>query len=182
MSEIKRYDARCEYAGEDEMVEHADGNYVSYAGYAALQQKLDAVVAENIALKGFFETGIGASFEGCDFFGDHMQSRALELGLVRQEVYRQDQHENMVVNACDFEDGDTVYFINETPATEAILNAVRAEAGAKALEDFAEFNLKSIDPDSDEYTEVLLETTRAARAFAAKLRAAILRNIEEADK
>lgn len=58
----------------------------------------------------------------------------------------------------------------EAPATDAFLNEVRAQGGAKALEDFAEFNIKSIDPFDDEYTEVLKETARAARCFAAQLR------------
>ncbi|EEW7515166.1 hypothetical protein [Escherichia coli] len=58
----------------------------------------------------------------------------------------------------------------ETPATDAFLAEVRAQGGAKALEDFAEFNIKSIDPFDDEYTEVLKETARAARCFAAQLR------------
>lgn len=58
----------------------------------------------------------------------------------------------------------------ETPATDAFLAEVRAQGGAKALEDFAEFNIKSIDPFDDEYTAVLKETARAARGFAAKLR------------
>lgn len=58
----------------------------------------------------------------------------------------------------------------KTPATDAFLAEVRAQGGAKALEDFAEFNIKSIDPFDDEYTEVLKETARAARCFAAQLR------------
>ncbi len=58
----------------------------------------------------------------------------------------------------------------DTPATDAFLAEVRAQGGAKALEDFAEFNIKSIDPFDDEYTEVLKETARAARCFAAQLR------------
>lgn len=57
-----------------------------------------------------------------------------------------------------------------TPATDAFLAEVRAQGGAKALEDFAEFNIKSIDPFDDEYTAVLKETARAARGFAAQLR------------
>ncbi|HFU2189767.1 TPA: hypothetical protein ACH47T_003051 [Escherichia coli] len=59
---------------------------------------------------------------------------------------------------------------SDTPATDAFLAEVRAQGGAKALEDFAEFNIKSIDPFDDEYTEVLKETARAARCFAAQLR------------
>lgn len=61
-------------------------------------------------------------------------------------------------------------FAPETPSTDAFLAEVRAQGGAKALEDFAEFNIKSIDPLDDEYTEVLKETARAARGFAAKIR------------
>lgn len=60
--------------------------------------------------------------------------------------------------------------LEETPATDAFLDEVRAQGGAKALEDFAEFNIKSIDPLDDEYTEVLKETARAARVFAAQPR------------
>lgn len=112
----------------------------------------DALATENAALKGFFETGINASFEGCDFFGDHMQSRAMELGLVREEPYCKDQHENLVINACDFEDGDPVYFINETPATDAYLNAVRAEG----VEMFANhFNCPDISDDILEFAAQL---------------------------
>ena len=59
---------------------------------------------------------------------------------------------------------------SDTPATDAFLAEVRAQGGAKALEDFAEFNIKSIDPFDDEYTEVLKETARAARCFAAQFR------------
>lgn len=58
----------------------------------------------------------------------------------------------------------------KTPATDAFMAEVRAQGGAKALEDFAEFNIKSIDPFDDEYTAVLKETARAARGFADQLR------------
>lgn len=61
-------------------------------------------------------------------------------------------------------------FTLNTPATDAFMAEVRAQSGAKALEDFAEFNIKSIDPIDDEYTAVLKETARAARGFAAQLR------------
>ena len=61
-------------------------------------------------------------------------------------------------------------FIPQTTATDSFLAEVRAQGGAKALEDFAEFNIKNIDPFDDEYTDVLKETARAARCFAAQLR------------
>lgn len=166
---VKRYFAGHDVYGDIEMKECAHGDYASYEDYAALQEKLDAethradqnavylealtermltaekerdaLAAENAALKAFFETGINASFEGCDFFGDHMQSRALELGLIREEFYCKDQHENMVVDPSDLEDGDTVYFINETPATDAYLNSVRAEG----VEMLAEHHLQKAE-------------------------------------
>lgn len=122
-----------------------EGRYVTFEDYAEEKHRADQnaahletlterMLAENVALKGFFETGINASFEGCDFFGDHMQSRALELGLIRDAVYCKDQHENLVVDPGNFEDGDTVFFINETPATDVILNEVRAQAISNALD------------------------------------------------
>lgn len=159
MSEVERYAFVIseDYVGAKP---REDGAYVIYGDYDALQQRLDeeshradqnaayletltermmaaekerdALAAENAALKVFFETGINASFEGCDFFGDHMQSRALELGLILEEVYCKDHHENMVVDPSGLEDGDTVYFINKTPATDAYLNSVRAD-GAEAV-------------------------------------------------
>ncbi|MED8701198.1 hypothetical protein RCM09_14070 [Escherichia marmotae] len=73
---------------------------------------------------------------------------------------------------CNLDGNDALELMcdNKTPATDAFLAEVRAQGGAKALEDFAEFNIKSIDPFDDEYTEVLKETARAARCFAAQLR------------
>lgn len=61
------------------------------------------------------------------------------------------------------------YLSPTTPATDAAANELRAEGGAKALEDFAQFNLKSIGIN-DEYEEQLREVARAARAFANQLR------------
>jgi len=142
---------------------------VALTAAAEAGKQRDTLATENAALKGFFETGINASFEGCDFFGDHMQSRAMELGLVREEPYCKDQHENLVINACDFEDGDPVYFINETPATDAYLNAVRADGvdyvaeaiGAKCAE------LKFGSKDWKALKSVVFTLT----SFAAQLRA-----------
>lgn len=37
MNEVKRYDAGCDYAGEEEMVERADGDFVRHEDYAALK-------------------------------------------------------------------------------------------------------------------------------------------------
>lgn len=42
MNEVKRYDAGCDYAGEEDMVERADGDFVRHEDYATLQEKLTA--------------------------------------------------------------------------------------------------------------------------------------------
>lgn len=39
---VQRYDAGCLYAGEDEMQEEIDGEYIKYEDYAALLLKLEA--------------------------------------------------------------------------------------------------------------------------------------------
>lgn len=75
-----------------------------------------------------------------------------------------------LLRLCDAQGSIALLENAKTPATDAFLAEVRAQGGAKALEDFAEFNIESIDPLDDEYTEVLKETARAARGFAAKLR------------
>lgn len=93
---------------------------------AELKAQRDALAAEFAALKEFFSVGVGAAFEGCDWFGDDIQGKALELGLIREEVYSKESHFDSVFNPEDFEDGDVVFTINKTPATDAYLNSVRA--------------------------------------------------------
>lgn len=89
MTEVKRYDITGDKYGDGTVMQSEFGQVVFFEDYAALQQKLDAVLAENVAMKSFVQK------ECC--------------------VYRS----GMVVNA-------EAYF-PETPATDAILNAVRAE-------------------------------------------------------
>ncbi len=71
MSEVKRYDAGCDYAGEEEMVERADGDFVRHEDYAALQEQLTATT--NI-LK---SAGIEA---------DTVQAGVMELALMRDKM------------------------------------------------------------------------------------------------
>ena len=65
----------------------------------------------------------GGSADGAD-----IEELALKHGLIRQEVYSQDDHENLVYDPGNFEDGDPVYFRVETPDTESFLAEVRASA------------------------------------------------------
>ncbi|MCV9377304.1 hypothetical protein [Hafnia alvei] len=68
---------------------------------------------------------------------------------------------------------DVLNEAKETPVTDEFTRELMAKGGADALEKFAEFNLNSIDDSDSEYTEVLIETARAARGFAAQLRKGI---------
>lgn len=151
MSEVKRYDISA--FGGMSMDESSDGAYVNYEDYAALEAKCAALAAENAAFK-----DINAWCKTDAFSNMYREFKtAKAVGCCNIDC----MHDAMVV---------AIMHAPETPVTDAFLAEVRAQGGAKALEDFAEFNIKSIDPFDDEYTEVLKETARAARCFAAQLR------------
>lgn len=114
--------------------------------FAELEAKCAALAAEN-------ELARKAVQAFCDVVGDNTEVIAEVVG--RDSVL-------VILEAMKA--------TGNMPATDAFLDEVRAQGGAKALEDFAEFNIKSIDPFDDEYTDVLKETARAARCFAAQLR------------
>lgn len=150
MSEIKRYDISA--FGGMSMDECSDGAYINYEDYAALEAKCAALAAENALLNTAHPQPFGPEMmKALDAYEKH-QDEVPEAGMLDAFFILRDS------------------IRVETPATDAFLAEVRAQGGAKALEDFAEFNIKSIDPFDDEYTEVLEETARAARCFAAQLR------------
>ena len=60
--------------------------------------------------------------------------------------------------------------VPNTPATDAALADIRAQGGVKALEDFADFNINSIDGEDDEYAAILKQVASAARGFANNLK------------
>lgn len=127
-----------------------DGVYVKHRDYEVLQEKCAALAAENAGLKS-------------------AATKQIELRAEIKKAGRPPHADFWVQSICEAEE-NVKRALEETPATDAFLAEVRAHGGAKALEDFAEFNIKSIDPFDDEYTEVLKETARAARCFAAQLR------------
>ena len=152
MSEVKRYDMRVSLGGV-ESYESPCGDYVDYEDYAALEVKCAVLAAENAAFK-----DINAWCKTDAFSNMYREFKtAAAVGCCNIDC----MHDAMVV---------AIMHAPEAPATDAFLNEVRAQGGAKALEDFAKFNIESIDPFDDEYTEVLKETARAARCFAAQLR------------
>ncbi|WP_071921938.1 hypothetical protein [Enterobacter kobei] len=86
-----------------------------------------ALAAENAGLKAFVDALLSIAWQGGSADGAEIQELALKHGLLRQEVYSADEHETLVDDPGNFEDGDPVYFRVETPATDAFLAEVRAQ-------------------------------------------------------
>ena len=155
MSEVKRYDLVGDMDGncnlnEARMELSDDGIYVKHKYYAALEAKCAVLAAENAGLKAI-----------CDDRRRFIMN-GVQMGYIKVPAAETDPDLETIRIAISPQ--------KPIPATDAFLAEVRAQGGAKALEDFAEFNIKSIGPFDDEYTEVLKETARAARCFAAQLR------------
>jgi len=96
--------------------------------FAELEARCAALAAENAGMGAFVNVMLAIAWDGCSADGAEIQELALKQGLIREEVYSQDDHENLVDDPGNFEDGDSVYFRVETPATDAFLAEVRASA------------------------------------------------------
>lgn len=86
-----------------------------------------ALAAENAGLNTFVDALLSIAWRGGSADGADIQDLALKHGLLRQEVYSADEHENQVDDPGNFEEGDPVYFRVETPATDSFLAEVRAQ-------------------------------------------------------
>lgn len=86
------------------------------------------LAAENAGLNAFVNALLSIAWQGGSADGAEIQDLALKHGLLRQEVYSADEHETLVDDPGNFEDGDPVYFRVETPATDAFLDEVLAQA------------------------------------------------------
>lgn len=201
MSEVKRYDHWVAHADSDDpesyMGESQSGDWVSHSDYAALQQKLDAVLAENAKLmSGFsffmysdesgFETYkteteaiaaanemIGCCREDAESDGWPEETETIRWGVIRQQAvecnYQKASKENGWMGWCDYK------LSPETPATDAILNEVRAKALIKFAEE-ADRKAEAFDTsarESDDFNEDQRFRYVAAmfRGFAKQLRA-----------
>jgi hypothetical protein len=127
---VKRYEwvACDEHACHCDVVESAEGDMVDYEDYAAFEARCAALAAENAGLNAFVDALLSIAWQGGSADGADIEELALKHGLIRQEVYSQDDHENLVYDPGNFEDGDPVYFRVETPDTESFLAEVRASA------------------------------------------------------
>ena len=99
-----------------------------------LEAKCAALAAENAGLNAFVDALLSIAWQGGSADGAEIQELALKHGLLRQEVYSADEHENQVDDPGNFEDGDPVYFRVETPATDAFLAEVRAQGVETAID------------------------------------------------
>lgn len=99
-----------------------------------LEMKLAQMAAENAGLKSFVDAFLSIAWQGGSADGAEIQGLALKHGLLRQEVYSADEHETLVDDPGNFENGDPVYFRVETPATDAFLAEVRAQGVDVAIE------------------------------------------------
>lgn len=92
------------------------------------QMKLERLAAENAGMDAFVDALLTIAWQGGSADGAEIQELALKHGLLRQDVYCADEHETLVDDPGNFEDGDPVFFRVETPATDAFLAEVRASA------------------------------------------------------
>ncbi len=95
--------------------------------FAEADAKCAALAAENAGLNAFVDALLSIAWQGGSSDGAEIQDLALKHGLLHQEVYSSDEHETLVDDPGNFEDGDPVYFRVETQATDAFLAEVRAQ-------------------------------------------------------
>ncbi|EIX6839092.1 hypothetical protein MKV84_000105 [Escherichia coli] len=86
----------------------------------------NALAAENAGMGAFVDALLSIAWQGGSADGADIQELALKHGLLRQETYSADEHENQVDDPGNFEDGDPVYFRVETTAIDAFMAEVRA--------------------------------------------------------
>lgn len=128
------------------------------------------LAAENVGMDGFVEEMLAIAWQGGSADGSDIQELALRYGLIRQEVYCADKHENCVYDPGNFDDGDSVYFRAETPATHRIVAGIKAdgvEEFSKTLEGAADICGKS---KAWEAQENLLDFAERGFDFAKQLR------------
>ncbi|MCU2347999.1 hypothetical protein N8Q82_18585 [Enterobacter roggenkampii] len=125
-----------------------------------------ALAAENAGMDSFVDALLSIAWQGGSADGAEIQELALKHGLLRQEVYSADEHETLVDDPGNFEDGDPVYFRVETPATDAFLAEVRAQGVDMFALMFAEEAIKT----NNITTGWRAKASRAASEYAEALR------------
>lgn len=145
------------------------------AGVAEGEARCAALAAENAGMDSFVDALLSIAWQGGSADGAEIQELALKHGLLRQEVYSADEHETLVDDPGNFEDGDPVYFRVETPATDAFLAEVRAQAKADGVQEYADSfrhsasKIRECHGDTIRVRALLHEASNAEE-FAAQIR------------
>lgn len=92
-----------------------------WEGWKEQEARCAALAAENAGLNAFVDALLSIAWQGGSADGAEIQEMALKHGLLRQEVYSADEHETLVDDPGNFEDGDPVYFRIKTQATDAYM-------------------------------------------------------------
>ena len=130
---VKRYSVNLSVNRRVEVTESLYGSLVKYQDYAALEARCSALAAESSGMSAFVDALLCIAWQGGSADGAEIQELALKHGLLRQEIYSAEKHENQVDDPGNFEDGDPVYFRVETPATDSLLAEVRAQGVESAI-------------------------------------------------
>ena len=150
---VKRYEF------EDYGTEESQGRYVTHEDYAALLTALlkerDALAVDSIQLRQFFAYCIESAFEGCNLDGGDIQEKALELGLVREESYQSEKHGSLVSDSGYFEDGDSIYIVNEQTNVDAATAVIQAHGVDRLADHLSGLNIMASETSVREFAEQL---------------------------
>lgn len=89
-------------------------------------KEIEALEVHVERLDAFLKFVIGASFEGCDTDGASAQDKALELGLLREEVYDKEIHGDDPKSFYEVQEGETLLFYTQ----QAQSNLAERDSGA----------------------------------------------------
>lgn len=154
MVNVTRYDLNEDPATGEVFIspvpETMEGRYVAYEDYAALQQKLDAMAADNAGLKQVFVTK-EFSTEVTDVFSD---TAVLKIDGDEHHCHQWVDNDSDVIRAVLI----SIKSENPTPATDAYLNSVRAEVISEfcaLIDKYGKVEPHHFDPDfADLYAKI----------------------------
>ncbi len=146
MSNVDRY----KIDAEGYMIDSPNGQWVDYEDYAELQQKLNAMAAENAALKQVFVTK-EFSTEVTDVFSD---TAVLKIDGDEHHCHQWVDNDSDVIRTVL----TSIKSENPTPATDAYMNSVRAE-GVDLVKSHPAISLVSLTHICDQIAEQLRSGT-----------------------
>ncbi|MDQ2255068.1 hypothetical protein [Enterobacter soli] len=142
------------------------------AGVAEGEARYAALAVENAGLKDFVKTCFRAAADGASLDGADIQELGERLGLFGRETYQPVLHGYI----CGHDAGeDTVYVMKKTPATDAFLAEMRAQAKADGVQEYADSFRHSASKIRECHGDTirvraLLHEANNADEFAAQLR------------